>query len=138
MSTAPENRDPSKVRPPPPCSSRIESAHLPSAAPPDLPSPRSHHSQTMGNLNSAVGTAKAAVGDATGLSSLSQAGNEQRAAGNAEYKAAQVEGYAEGTADRLGGKFDRVVGAVTGDKEREASGVAQEEKGKAQQSLNQP
>ncbi|GAA5976388.1 hypothetical protein JCM11641_005998 [Rhodosporidiobolus odoratus] len=92
--------------------------------------------QVMGNVNSLAGTAKATVGDAIGIASLSQSGNEQRAAGNAEYKAAQVQGYAEGTADRLGGKIDRVVGAVTGDKEKEASGAAQEEKGKAQQAVN--
>ncbi|GAA5874404.1 hypothetical protein JCM8547_005389 [Rhodosporidiobolus lusitaniae] len=95
-------------------------------------------SKVLGNVNSVVGSAKAAVGDATGIASLSQSGNEQRAMGQAEYKAAQVQGYAEGTADRLGGKFDRVVGAVTGDKEQEAKGLAQEQKGKAQQEINKP
>lgn len=46
---------------------------------------------------------------------------------------AQAQEYATGTADRLEGKMDRVLGAVTGDKEQEAKGFAQEEKGKAQQ-----
>ncbi|GAA5862684.1 hypothetical protein JCM1840_002640 [Sporobolomyces johnsonii] len=92
----------------------------------------------MGNINSMVGAAKATVGDATGFTSLSQAGNEQKASGDAEYKAAQVNGYAAGTADRLGGKIDRVVGAVTGDSAKEAQGVKTEQSGKAQQELNKP
>ncbi|GAA6061311.1 hypothetical protein JCM10212_005425 [Sporobolomyces blumeae] len=93
-------------------------------------------SKAMGNVNSYVGGAIATVGDATGIESLSQSGHEQQAKGDAEYAAAQVQGYAEGTADRIGGKIDRVVGAVTGDQAKEAEGAATEAKGKAQQQLN--
>ncbi|GAA5999208.1 CsbD family protein [Rhodotorula paludigena] len=90
-------------------------------------------SKANANYDSTVGSIKATVGDVTGITSLSQSGNEQRAAGDAEYKLAQAEGYGQGTADRIGGKIDRVVGAATGDKAKEAQGLAQEEKGKAQQ-----
>lgn len=92
-----------------------------------------HLFQILGNVNTLVGSAKTAVGDATGIASLSQSGNEQQAMGNAEHKAATAQGYAEGTADRISGKIDRVAGALTGDKEKEAAGLAEEEKGKAQQ-----
>jgi hypothetical protein len=40
-----------------------------------------------------------------------------------------VTGYAEGTADKLGGKIDNVIGSVTGDKEKQLKGSAREEKG---------
>ncbi|GAA6050617.1 hypothetical protein JCM3770_001490 [Rhodotorula araucariae] len=93
-------------------------------------------SKVSGNYNSTVGSLKAALGDAVGIPSLSQSGHSQANAGNAEYKLAQAEAYGQGTADRLEGKLDRVIGAVTGDKTREAGGLAQEEKGKAQQAAN--
>ncbi|POY70924.1 hypothetical protein BMF94_6102 [Rhodotorula taiwanensis] len=98
----------------------------------DVPQP----SKSNANWNSTVGGIKETVGNVTGITSLVQAGEEQRTSGEAEYKLAQTQEYAEATADRIGGKFDRVIGAVTGDKEREASGLAQETKGKAQQAAN--
>ncbi|GAA5934332.1 CsbD family protein [Sporobolomyces koalae] len=92
--------------------------------------------QTYGNINSVVGGITQSIGDATGIQSLSQSGAEQKASGDAEHAAATAQGYVEGTADRLGGKVDRVVGAVTGDKAKEADGLATEQKGKAQQAAN--
>ena len=58
----------------------------------------------------------------TGWESWQAYGKEEHAKGEAEYKAAQAKGYAEGTKDRISGKMDSVVGAVTGDKEQQASG----------------
>ena len=58
----------------------------------------------------------------TGWESWQASGKEEHAKGEAEYKAAQAKGYAEGTKDRISGKMDSVVGAVTGDKEQQASG----------------
>jgi uncharacterized protein YjbJ (UPF0337 family) len=112
--------------------------------------------QTTGQYNSLVGGIKEAVGDTTGYTGLAQAGREQKAAGDAEITAARAEGYGsssdiaplpasrvdaeaasvQGTADRLGGKVDHVMGAITGDSAREASGKAQYEKGVAQQSTS--
>ena len=58
----------------------------------------------------------------TGWESWQASVKEEHAKGEAEYKAAQAKGYAEGTKDRISGKMDSVVGAVTGDKEQQASG----------------
>ena len=60
----------------------------------------------------------------TGLQSWQQSGKEEHAKGEAEYNAAQAKGYAEGTMDRVGGKKDAVVGALTGDRQQEAQGMS--------------
>ncbi len=89
-----------------------------------------------------------------GKQEWADSGKQEHAAGEAEYKAAQAKGYAEGTVDRLSGKKDTVVGAVTGDRQQETSGQSlilcsmgivnrdmdvgnmQHDKGLAQQDLN--
>jgi uncharacterized protein YjbJ (UPF0337 family) len=58
----------------------------------------------------------------TGSTDWEQAGKQERAAGEAEYKAAQTQGYVEGTTDRVRGAKDSVVGSVTGDKVQETQG----------------
>ncbi len=62
------------------------------------------------------------IGNLTGSTSWEQSGKEEHAAGEGEYKAAQAKGYAEGAMDRIGGKKDSVVGAITGDKTQQADG----------------
>ncbi|KAF7342867.1 putative Hmp1-mismatch base pair and cruciform DNA recognition protein [Mycena sanguinolenta] len=76
------------------------------------------------------------IGNVTGLQSWQQSGKEEHAAGEAEYKAAQAKGWVEGTADRIEGKKDSIVGAVTGDKTQQAQGNMQHDKGQAQQEIN--
>ncbi|KDQ15870.1 hypothetical protein BOTBODRAFT_31329 [Botryobasidium botryosum FD-172 SS1] len=96
------------------------------------------HSKVSGQFNSVAGTIQETVGDLIGSNDISQNGAKRHAAGEAEYKAAQAEGYVEGVSDRVSGKKDAVVGAVTGDKTQQASGNAQHDKGEAQQKLNAP
>lgn len=71
------------------------------------------------------GTVVEAIGNLTGAQSWQDSGKQEHAQGEAQYKAGQAQGYAEGTMDRLGGKKDAVVGAVTGDRTQEASGKFQ-------------
>lgn len=88
------------------------------------------------NYNSVAGTVKETIGNALGSTEWQKAGKEQHAKGEGEIKAAQAQGYAEGTKDQVSGKIDNVVGAVTGDKSKELSGKAQQESGKAQKEIN--
>ncbi|CAH7666632.1 hypothetical protein BY996DRAFT_4580088 [Phakopsora pachyrhizi] len=93
-------------------------------------------SKFSGNFNSTIGGLKEQVGHAIGSTDLESSGAQQKTKGDAEYKAAQAQGYAEGTKDRVSGKVDNVIGAVTGDKSQQIEGQARAEKGRGQQEVN--
>lgn len=91
---------------------------------------------TSGQFHSVKGNAVEAIGNLTGATSWQESGKAEHAQGEAEYNAAQVKGYAEGTADRLRGKKDGILGAVTGDRSMETRGNIQHDKGQVQQETN--
>ncbi|KAJ3535173.1 hypothetical protein NMY22_g6602 [Coprinellus aureogranulatus] len=93
-------------------------------------------SKTSGQFHSTKGNVVEAIGNMTGATSWVDSGKQEHAEGEAEYKAAQAKGYAEGTADRITGKKDAIVGAVTGDRAQETAGNVRHDKGETQQELN--
>ncbi|KAF8227951.1 hypothetical protein L208DRAFT_1453489 [Tricholoma matsutake] len=94
--------------------------------------------KTSGQMHSMKGSAVEAVGNLTGSDSWKNSGKQEHAEGETEYKAAQAQGYVEGTMDRLSGYKDSVVGALTGDSTQQTSGNVQKKKGEAQQEVNKP
>ncbi|KAF9495099.1 hypothetical protein BDN71DRAFT_1447984 [Pleurotus eryngii] len=96
----------------------------------------SQPNKTTGQFHSTKGNIVEGIGNLTGAESWQRSGKEEHASGEAEYNAARAKGYAEGTEDRLAGKKDAVVGAVTGDSTQQAHGNVRHDKGETRQDIN--
>ncbi|KAF8987608.1 hypothetical protein BDZ89DRAFT_1087701 [Hymenopellis radicata] len=96
----------------------------------------SEPNKSTGQYHSVKGNIVEAIGNTTGATSWQQSGREERAAGEAEINTAKAKGYAEGAGDRLTGKKDSIVGAVTSDKQQQMSGNVQQDKGQTKQDMN--
>jgi len=96
-------------------------------------------SKINAQYNQAAGSAKQLVGalvDPIAGTQLGTTGNNQYNEGVAEQKAAEAKGYAEGTVDRVSGKVDNVVGAVTGDTAKQNEAQLRHDKGVLKQDIN--
>ncbi|KAJ6537879.1 hypothetical protein B0H19DRAFT_1382548 [Mycena capillaripes] len=95
-------------------------------------------SETNGQVNSVMGTAKVTVGNMTGMESMQNSGKEQHMKGETEQNAAQAKGMAEGLMDQATGMAKKMMGVVTGDSTQEASGKMQQASGQAKTDANKP
>ncbi|GLB42426.1 putative mismatched base pair and cruciform DNA recognition protein [Lyophyllum shimeji] len=95
-------------------------------------------SKASGQYHQLKGSVVETVGDVTGSQSWKESGQQERAQGEAEYKAAQAKEYIEGAMDRIGGKKESVLGALSGDRPLEARGNLRQSKGEMQQEVNKP
>ncbi|KAJ7200319.1 hypothetical protein GGX14DRAFT_466621 [Mycena pura] len=95
-------------------------------------------SKASGQFHSVKGTVVEMIGHMAGAPTWQQAGRDEHVAGEAEIQAAEAQAYVQGTLDRGQGKLDAVVGAVTGDREREVAGNLRHDLGKARQEANKP
>jgi len=68
------------------------------------------------------GGVKEHLGSMTGDTSMQQAGQAEKLQGETELKAAQAQGHAQGTKERVAGKKDEVLGSMTGDTSQQTQG----------------
>ncbi|KAJ3006643.1 hypothetical protein HKX48_009541 [Thoreauomyces humboldtii] len=94
-------------------------------------------SRTQGNVDQAVGTAKSTLGSLVGNRSLEAEGKAQNAHGVYEDEAKKGSNRVEALGEGLAGKVKTVVGAVTGDQEKQARGNAEINKANLKSQLNQ-
>ncbi|KAI5825746.1 hypothetical protein K523DRAFT_323417 [Schizophyllum commune Tattone D] len=93
-------------------------------------------SKTSGQYHEKKGNLKKTIGRLLRLRGTEDRGRIEHAQGTGEYNAARAQGYAEGTGDRITGKKDSVVGAITGDHSQQHAGEARENKGNWRQRFN--
>ncbi|TRM69074.1 hypothetical protein BD626DRAFT_5043 [Schizophyllum amplum] len=93
-------------------------------------------SKSSGQYHEKKGSLKKTIGKMFGLGGTADRGRMEHAEGKGEYNAARAQGYVEGTADRVTGKKDSVVGAVTGDHSQQHAGETRGNKGDMKQSIN--
>jgi uncharacterized protein YjbJ (UPF0337 family) len=82
------------------------------------------YSKTTGQFHSVKGTVVEAVGKLTGSTSMQNSGREEHRAGEVEYNAAKAKEYVGGVSERVAGRKDAIVGAVTGDSTQQAEGMS--------------
>ncbi|KAI9293645.1 DNA binding protein [Neoconidiobolus thromboides FSU 785] len=93
-------------------------------------------SKINANVNYTIGAIKENVGSVLGNHSLEAKGAAQRTEGDAEYKAAQAKGYAEGAKDSFKGNIKDTVGSAIGNEQMQVEGKASKLRGDAKKEIN--
>ncbi|KAI9228756.1 MAG: putative cruciform DNA binding protein [Piptocephalis tieghemiana] len=101
-------------------------------------SSESEQSKMSANATWAKGQVKSTIGSVIGNEQMRTEGDADIAKGNADYKAAQAQGYVEGAKNDVKGNIKDTVNRVIGDDAGQAEGKAQQSLGQAQKEANDP
>ncbi|RKP12062.1 putative cruciform DNA binding protein [Piptocephalis cylindrospora] len=101
-------------------------------------SAESEQSKMSANATWAKGQVKSTIGGVIGNETMRTEGEAEIAKGNADYKAAQAQGYVEGVKNDVKGNVKDGVNRVIGDDAGRAEGQAQQSLGQAQKDANTP
>ncbi|ORX91917.1 hypothetical protein K493DRAFT_316956 [Basidiobolus meristosporus CBS 931.73] len=88
------------------------------------------------NIKYTTGYVQETAGSVLGNEQMQAEGAAKQAQADAEYKAAQAQGYAQGAGEKLKGNVKDTVGSAIGNEQMQAEGKAGATKGEARMNLN--
>ncbi|CAG8467999.1 2536_t:CDS:2 [Funneliformis mosseae] len=93
-------------------------------------------SKISGNTKYYQGAAKETVGNTLGNEQMKAEGKAKKAEGEGEYKAAQVQGQAEGYKDKTTGGLKETTGKALGNEQMQGEGKIKKNAGEAKKEIN--